>query len=116
MGKLTTHVLDTMNGKPAGGMRVQLRLLSADGQVVRDVTTNEDGRCEQPLLEGDEFQTGAWELVFHVSDYFAGMVEEKSAIPFLKEVPVRFGIEDIDAHYHVPLLVSPWSYTTYRGS
>ena len=103
---LTTHVLDTMNGRPAAGVKIELW---SSGKLLKTVTTNADGRTDSPLLGGDEFSTGNYELVFFVGDYF----EERR---FLDRVPVRFTIDDAKAKYHVPLLVSPWAYSTYRGS
>lgn len=107
-GFLTTHVLDTARGRPAAGVQIELTRL-ADGEVLRTVTTNADGRTDEPLIRAGELQAGEYELVFAVGDYFG----ERA---FLDRVPVRFSIADPAAHYHVPLLVSPWSYSTYRGS
>ncbi len=115
MGKLTTHVLDTANGRPGAGMRIELYRPGAERRLVCAVRTNADGRCAHPLLEGDEFRPGEWELVFHVGEYFRGTGLELPEPAFLERVVVRFGVAE-DQHYHVPLLVSPWSYTTYRGS
>jgi 5-hydroxyisourate hydrolase len=109
-GKLTTHVLDTARGRPAAGMRIELHRLGHDRTLLSDIVTNVDGRTNYPLLEGVQFSTGIYELTFYVGDYFA----ETSR--FLDLVPVRFTITDPEAHYHVPLLCSPWSYSTYRGS
>ena len=103
---LTTHVLDTTNGRPAAAMKIELWL---SGKLLKTVTTNADGRTDSPLLGEDEFSTGSYELVFFVGDYFG---ERR----FLDRVPVRFTIDDAKAKYHVPLLVSPWAYSTYRGS
>lgn len=115
-GYLTTHVLDTAHGRPAAGVRIELaRLSGEDREVLESTRTNSDGRTEGPLLEGEGFEKGLYEIVFYVGEYFAGDTEP-GVPPFLNEVPVRFGISDPRAHYHVPLLVSPWSYTTYRGS
>lgn len=116
MGRLTTHVLDTAAGKPAKQMTVALYSIQADQRcLIKEVCTNDDGRCSEPLLDGAAFRKGAYELVFQVGKYFA-----KSPLvsnpAFLDEVPIRFTIADDSAHYHVPLLVSPWSYSTYRGS
>lgn len=116
MGKLTTHVLDTMHGKPAAGVRIELYSLEGRRELLKEVKTNSDGRCDETLLSEKEITAGQWELVFHVQAYFKDHVAAESDLPFLSEVPVRFAISDVDAHYHVPLLVSPWSYTTYRGS
>jgi 5-hydroxyisourate hydrolase len=115
-GRLTTHVLDTARGRPASGMEIQLCLLErGDRRHLKTVHTNDDGRTGEPLLEAEELCPGVYELVFGVGDYFAGQPTEVSAPPFLDWVPVRFGVAEA-AHYHVPLLVSPWSYITYRGS
>jgi 5-hydroxyisourate hydrolase len=106
MSSLTTHVLDVTSGRPASGMTIELWSLDRH-EMIKRVVTNNDGRVDAPLL--DKTQTGNYELVFHVGDYFG---DKK----FLDRVPVRFTISDATAKYHVPLLVSPWSYTTYRGS
>jgi len=115
MGRLTTHVLDTAHGCPAGGMAIALVRLS-DGATLKEVTTNADGRSDAPLLEGEAFAPGAYELRFGVADYFRARGVGLPDPPFLDVVPLRFGIADADGHYHVPLLCSPWSYSTYRGS
>ncbi len=108
-GRLTTHVLDTAQGRPAAGIPIELARLSDDErEVLRQVTTNADGRTDEPLLAEGELGEGEYELVFSVGDHFG--------TGFLDRVPVRFRVADADAHYHVPLLVSPWSYSTYRGS
>jgi len=115
---LTTHVLDTVHGRPAAGMRVELsRLDPANGerQEIKAVHTNENGRTDAPLLTADELTSGVYEIIFDVGEYFDGTPGVPSP-PFLDRVPVRFGIADASVHYHVPLLVSPWSYSTYRGS
>lgn len=116
MGRLTTHVLDTAQGKPGAGIVVEVYSIEAERKLVRQSRTNADGRTEQPMLEEHEFAAGTWELVFHVGSYFAGQGLGRCDPPFLDEVIIRFGIAQADQHYHVPLLVSPWSYTTYRGS
>ncbi|MBL8304427.1 MAG: hydroxyisourate hydrolase [Ideonella sp.] len=117
MGKLTTHVLDTANGCPAAGMQVRLlRLDGAAGTPIRNLTLNHDGRADAPLLEGDTLVPGSYRLVFSVAAYFRARGEMLPEPPFLDEVPLDFGIADAGSHYHVPLLVSPWSYSTYRGS
>lgn len=146
MAGLSTHVLDTAKGRPATGMEIMLWLVNplktlnigkerlsqenskskarrsllrfqSDCQLLKTVITNQDGRTDEPLLSGEDFQAGFYEIVFAVGDYFA---QEDSSLseshPFLDLVPIRFGIADIEAHYHVPLLVSPWAYSTYRGS
>ncbi len=117
-GKLTTHVLDTANGCP--GKEIAIALWKLDSKVdsktlLKTVKTNQDGRTDELLLAGEELETGVYELVFKVGDYFARYGEYSEPL-FLDEIPIRFGISDIEAHYHVPLLVSPWSYSTYRGS
>jgi 5-hydroxyisourate hydrolase len=112
MGRLTTHVLDTSAGRPAAGVRVVLR---RDGAMVTQGETNADGRMDQPLLEGAAFKLGAYDLTFHVGDYFRARGVALADPPFLDVIPIRFTIAE-DAHYHVPLLVSPYGYSTYRGS
>lgn len=114
MGKLSTHVLDTANGCPAGGMRYSLHH-AGTAEALRQGILNADGRCDAPLLEGT-LQTGAYELRFNVADYFRQRGITLPQPPFLDVVTLAFGISDADGHYHVPLLVSPWSYSTYRGS
>lgn len=112
-GRLTTHVLDTAKGSPAAGMTIDL--YSVDGDeltLLKSVQTNSDGRTDSPMLSGDEFRTGFYELRFHAGAY----IGSSDGVPFLDIVPVRFGIGDGNAHYHVPLLVSPFGYSTYRGS
>jgi 5-hydroxyisourate hydrolase len=121
MGKLTTHVLDTARGVPAAGLALSLHLVERDGDgerlvPVKCATTNADGRVDGPLLEGDAFRAGTYELRFHVGDYLRATGTELPDPPFLDLVPLRFGIADPSAHYHVPLLVSPYGYSTYRGS
>jgi 5-hydroxyisourate hydrolase len=110
VGRLTTHVLDTARGRPGAGMEIELwKLDSGDWRVLKKTRTNSDGRTDAPLLEGDALGAGTYQLVFHVGEYY-------QAGGFLDLVPIRFGIADPAQHYHVPLLCSPWSYTTYRGS
>ena len=117
MGKLTTHVLDTANGCPAAGMAVRLYRLQGDATVLlKSITLNHDGRADAPLLEGEAHRPGRYRLVFAVAAYFAARGAKLSDPPFLGDVPVDFGIAAAGEHYHVPLLVSPWSYSTYRGS
>ena len=118
MGRLTTHVLDTVSGRAAAGVRVELWSIGgSDGRrLLKAVGTNKDGRTDAPLLEGDAFAVGRYELVFHVGAYFAASGATTADPPFLDEVPLRIGIADRAGHYHVPLLASPWSYATYRGS
>ena len=117
MGKLTTHVLDTANGRPGADIKVELFALSGDSRrALKTTTTNHDGRCNEPLLEGDALTAGEYELVFHAGDYFASIGTKVPEPRFVDRVVLRFGVADAGAHYHVPLLVSPWSYSTYRGS
>ena len=117
MGRLTTHVLDTTQGQPARGMAVELyRLDGAQAALVKFVRTNQDGRIDAPLLEGESMRPGCYRLVFDVAAYFSGQGTKLPEPCFLGRVPLDFGIADAAAHYHVPLLVSPWSYSTYRGS
>ncbi len=117
MARLSTHVLDTAHGRPAAHLAVSLYRLRADGRdLVMATRTNADGRTDEPLLTGETIQTGTYEIVFAVADYFRAAGVELPAPPFLDEVVVRFGIADARGHYHVPLLVSPYGYSTYRGS
>jgi 5-hydroxyisourate hydrolase len=97
-------------------MRIGLRRLSPDPQSLKTVTTNADGRTDEPLLSASEMRVGSYELEFHVADYFSSGKETRDGVPFLDVVPIRFGISDASASYHVPLLVTPWAYNTYRGS
>lgn len=118
-GRLTTHVLDTAQGKPAAGMTLELwRLDRPSGEKIwiKTLQTNADGRTDAPLLVGEDLQQAIYELVFAVGDYFAQQPLALPEFPFLDRVPIQFGIADPQAHYHVPLLTSPWSYSTYRGS
>jgi len=117
MGKLTTHVLDTALGQPGAGIRIELFRIEGDTRhALKQVLTNADGRCNEPLLEGENFTKGEYELVFHAGDYFAAAGIALPAPRFVDRAVLRFGVADNAAHYHVPLLVSPWSYSTYRGS
>ncbi|MEW9580275.1 hydroxyisourate hydrolase [Paraburkholderia sp. DGU8] len=117
MGKLTTHVLDTANGRPGAGIKVELFALAGDTRrALKTTVTNDDGRCDEPLLEGDALVAGEYELVFGAGDYFASIGTRVPEPRFVDRVVLRFGVADAAAHYHVPLLVSPWSYSTYRGS
>lgn len=117
MGRLTTHVLDTTHGKPGSGIRVEVyRLEDGEHRKLTETSTNEDGRCERPLLEGGDFTAGTYELCFHAGDYFDRTSGDLPEPKFLDVVPLRFGVSDADGHYHVPLLISPYSYSTYRGS
>ena len=117
MGRLTTHVLDTAAGTPAAGMHYRLYRASGDERtLLLSGQTNVDGRSDAPLLSGEALIAGRYELVFAVADYFRACGVELPEPPFLDRVPLVFGIADPQGHYHVPLLVSPWSYSTYRGS
>ena len=117
MGKLTTHVLDTANGRPAAGMAVRLYRFDADGpKWLRSLHLNADGRADGPVLEGATLTAGRYRLVFEVAAYFRARGTALPEPAFLDEVPLDFGIADADSHYHVPLLASPWAYSTYRGS
>ncbi len=114
-GKLSTHVLDLTSGRPAPGLRIELHrhVAGAAPQLVKTVVTNADGRTDAPLLNADEIAVGSYELIFDVAAYFTA---RGIASPFLDRVPIRFAIADASAGYHVPLLVTPWAYSTYRGS
>jgi 5-hydroxyisourate hydrolase len=117
MGKISTHVLDTAHGRPGAGVKVEL--YEVDGQqrrLLKADSTNQDGRCNSPLLEGDAMRAGRYELVFHAGDYFADMGARLTEPRFIDRVTIAFGIADPDQNYHVPLVVTPWSYSTYRGS
>jgi 5-hydroxyisourate hydrolase len=117
MGKLTTHVLNIATGVPAAGMRIELRALHAGLDAPPSASqTNADGRCPAPLLEGAALRAGRYSLTFHVAAYFRSLGVALSDPPFLDEVVIAFGVADPNQNYHVPLLVSPWSYSTYRGS
>ena len=115
MTKLTTHVLDTYTGKPGRGIRVDLYYVSNKRDKLNSVVLNNDGRADKPLIEGNRFKEGNYELVFYVGEYFKKITDLPS-IPFLDEVVIKFGISNPKECYHIPLLVSPWSYSTYRGS
>jgi 5-hydroxyisourate hydrolase len=116
-GRLTTHVLDTARGKPAKGMRIELHRIEhgIGKRKIAEATTDDDGRTAQPLLVGDALTAGTYRLLFHVGDYFAATGSADARV-FLDVVPILFRVEDASAKYHVPLLVSPWAYSTYRGS
>jgi 5-hydroxyisourate hydrolase len=116
MGRLTTHVLDTAAGKPAAGLKVELFRIGAMPERVAIATTNAEGRADKPLIEGEAFSPGVYELRFHAGEYLrrAGVLAPDP--PFLDVVPIRFGISTPGEHYHVPLLLSPYGYSTYRGS
>ena len=118
MGRLSTHVLDTVTGRPAEGVGIELSRLGPDGAwtIVKTMTTNPDGRTDVPVLAGVAFVPATYQLSFAIGDYFRRTGAKVSEPPFLDIVPVRFHLADPDGHYHVPLLASPWSYSTYRGS
>jgi 5-hydroxyisourate hydrolase len=114
---LTTHMLDTASGKPAAGVRIDLFALEGDSsRLIKTVRTNADGRNDQPLLTADTMAVGRYQLVFYVAEYFSKLGVALSNPPFLDRIAIQFGIADATQHYHVPLLASPWSYATYRGS
>ncbi len=113
--KLSTHILDLAQGRPASGLRVELWRLDPKPRLVKAAVTNSDGRTDAPLLGPEEMAPGSYEIVFFVGDYFA-LQHPSGSVRFLDRVPVRFGLADAKASYHVPLLVTPWSYSTYRGS
>ncbi len=117
MARLSTHVLDTAHGTPAAGVRIQLFALEAETRtLITERVTNADGRTDTPLLSGEMIAAGTYELVFFAGDYFRARSEKLPTPAFVDIVPIRFGIADAAGHYHVPLLVSPWSFSTYRGS
>jgi 5-hydroxyisourate hydrolase len=113
MGKLTTHVLDTAKGKPASGMKIEL---FRNNESLGTFVTNADGRIDGAILEGSRFETGTYELRFHAGNYLRQSTPMLQDLLFLDVIPIRFGISDSTQHYHVPLLLSPFSYSTYRGS
>ena len=115
--KLSTHVLDTANGCPASGMKIELWSLDGEERtLITSAKTNPDGRTDAPLLATDEMKAGQYEIVFYVGDYFTARQTPMPKLRFLDKVPVRFAIADAGASYHIPLLCSPWAYSTYRGS
>lgn len=116
MGRLTTHVLDTALGRPAAGVDIVLYRVQPELRELARDRTNADGRLDHPILDGDEFVAGVYQLVFQAGPYFHSQNLDIPDPPFVDEVVLRFGIADASAHYHVPLLVSPWAYSTYRGS
>ena len=116
MTKLTTHVLDIYSGKPGKGIKVDLYYFNNNQKdKVSSIILNADGRSDQALIEGKNFKVGKYELVFFIVEYFE-KITDISKIPFLDDVVIKFGISNVEEHYHIPLLVSPWSYSTYRGS
>ena len=120
MGRLTTHVLDTSTGRPAAGILIELFKTDDLQKAIAHATTNADGRCEKPLLQGASFSSGEYQLVFHAGDYFdnssAATATADASPRFLNQVVIRFCISEPDQHYHVPLLLSPFGYSTYKGS
>ena len=117
MGKLSTHVLDTAYGRPGAGVKIELYVIDSCGRtLLKSAHTNVDGRCDSPLLEGEQLVVGQYELVFHAGDYFAAQGVELPSPRFLDRIVIAFGIFDASQNYHVPLVVTPWSYSTYRGS
>lgn len=117
MGRLSTHVLDTAKGKPAAGVKITLyRVTGQSHRKMTEVVTNSDGRTDGPLLEGAKLEVGTYELVFAAGAYLRASGQAAEGILFLDEIPIRFGVPDAAQHYHVPLLISPFSYSTYRGS
>jgi 5-hydroxyisourate hydrolase len=116
MGRLTTHVLDMMAGRPATGLDLELFVLTGEPRLLRRATTNADGRVDGALLEGKDVTPGTYELRFHAGAYMRRAGVDLPELPFLDVIPIRFGIADADGHYHVPLLLSPYGYSTYRGS
>ncbi|NUB44640.1 hydroxyisourate hydrolase [Fertoebacter nigrum] len=116
-GRLTTHVLDTARGMPAAGVKIMLYRISGQShRKIAEVVTNADGRTDAPLLAGAKLTTGSYELVFGAGDYLRASGQAGEGVLFLDEIPIRFGVPDAGAHYHVPLLISPFAYSTYRGS
>jgi len=116
MTKLTTHVLDVYSGKPGKGIKVELFYINGqERSKLNSIVLNSDGRSDGPLVEKDKFKNGKYELVFYIGEYFKNILKSETT-PFLDDVVIRFGISKNNEHYHVPLLVSPWSYSTYRGS
>lgn len=117
-GRLTTHVLDIARGQPAADVPIELWRChpNDDRQLLVATRTNADGRTDAPLLAAERMAAGTYELVFTVAAYFAADASDITAVPFLDRIPIRFAISDPTAHYHVPLLVTPWAYSTYRGS
>ena len=117
MGRLSTHVLDTAKGKPAAGVGITLFRLSGGERIrVKQVVTNSDGRTDGPMLEGEALEAGTYELVFSAGVYLRSSGQAGEGVLFLDEIPIRFGVPDASQHYHVPLLISPFGYSTYRGS
>ncbi|WP_435257764.1 hydroxyisourate hydrolase [Thioclava sp. FR2] len=117
MGRLSTHVLDTARGKPAAGVKIALYRVSGNShRKIAETMTNADGRTDAPLLTGDDLKEGQYELVFFAGDYLRASGQAGEGELFLDQIPIRFGVPDASQHYHVPLLISPFAYSTYRGS
>ena len=117
MGKLTTHVLDTAKGKPAAGVKIMLYRVTGNSHTkIVETVTNADGRTGAPMLEGKALTAGVYELVFCAGEYLMASGQASGEVLFLNEIPIRFGVADAEGHYHVPLLISPFAYSTYRGS
>jgi len=116
MGRLTTHVLDTARGMPAAGLKIEVFRIEGAPVLLKTISTNADGRADAPLLEGEALQPGRYELRFHAGDYLRGSGAKLAEPLFLDIIPIAFGIADASQHYHVPLLLSPFGYSTYRGS
>lgn len=117
MGRLTTHVLDTAQGRPGNNLRIEIFRLEGDSRTrLGEVITNDDGRCDAPILEGEAFTTGEYELLFHAGEYLDAQGAAGDKPRFLDRIPLRFGVANADQHYHVPLLLSAFGYSTYRGS
>ena len=116
-GRVTTHVLDTARGKPAAGVKITLYRISGQShRKIAETVTNADGRTDAPMLAGDALKVGSYELVFSAGDYLRASGQATGEVLFLDEIPIRFGVPDAGQHYHVPLLISPFAYSTYRGS
>ncbi|MBK8439562.1 MAG: hydroxyisourate hydrolase [Rhodobacter sp.] len=116
-GRLTTHVLDTALGKPAAGVKIVLYRVSGNShRKIAETVTNADGRTDAPMLTGKDFTVGSYELVFFAGDYLRASGQSAGEVLFLDQIPIRFGVPDAGQHYHVPLLISPFAYSTYRGS
>jgi len=115
-GYLTTHILDTARGVPAKGIKIALYRVDSARTLIAETVTNDDGRTDNPILPATDFKTGKYELVFYCGDYLQANGQATGDIKFLDEIPIRFGMDDATAHYHVPLLLSPYGYSTYRGS
>lgn len=116
-GRLSTHVLDTARGTPAAGVRIALYAIEGEARrKIKEVVTNHDGRTDAPMLLGEDLVGGVYELVFHAGDYLRATGQASGEVLFLDQIPIRFGVPDAGQHYHVPLLISPFAYSTYRGS